>query len=161
MCLTTSHTCYCPNPVILTHSHIESVNKDFWMSRNRKPEEDAPPSYEETIRNTSGGFCPPTDLGPSGHGPSPDLGCHPVQMPCPRCRTSVVTVTTSSPSMMAWGISTILCFTMLWPCFCLPLVMDSMLNVKHSCPNCKMVLERFRGCELGCRFGDNKIVKVS
>merc|ERR1712106_634143 len=102
-------------------------------------------SYEETMRTTRGECHLPEPLptihrGEAGPIPTPDLGCHPVQMLCPRCQASVTTVTSSSPSMMAWGMSTILCFTMLWPCFCLPLVMDSMLNVKHSCPHCKLFL---------------------
>merc|ERR1711953_876700 len=52
--------------------------------------------------------------------------------------------TSSKPSMMAWSLSLILCFTMLWPCFCLPFCVDSLQNVKHKCPSCKVVLGRYR-----------------
>ena len=129
----------------------------FRVLRNRKPEDSSsqddspPPSYEETMRTMRGGYglqgnnIPQFEQCPI---PREELGYHPVQTVCPACQVSVVTVTSSSPSMMAWGMSTILCFTMLWPCFCLPLVMDSMTNVKHSCPHCKKVLGRFNGFEM-------------
>jgi len=128
----------------------------FRMLRNRKPEDSSPqddsppPSYEETMRTMRGGHGLPGNMPQFEQCPIPreHLGYHPVQIVCPTCQVSVVTVTSSSPSMMAWGMSTILCFTMLWPCFCLPLVMDSMTNVKHSCPHCKKVLGRFNGFEM-------------
>eukprot|EP00092_Neocalanus_flemingeri_P080939 GFUD01101023.1.p1 GENE.GFUD01101023.1~~GFUD01101023.1.p1 ORF type:complete len:143 (+),score=25.39 GFUD01101023.1:224-652(+) len=139
------------------------------MARNRKSQEpplDAPPSYDETIKNTAGGFVypegayplPPKGANPPGYTPSvqtvvqvvqlpaPDLGCHAVQMVCPSCQKSVTTEISSSPSVMAWGMSAILCFTMLWPCFCVPFCVDSLQNVKHKCPQCKVVLGRYRGC---------------
>merc|ERR1712062_202660 len=56
----------------------------------------------------------------------------------------ITTRTSSKPSMMAWSLSLILCFTMLWPCFCLPFCVDSLQNVKHKCPSCKVVLGRYR-----------------
>eukprot|EP00090_Calanus_glacialis_P000879 TRINITY_DN10631_c0_g1_i1.p1 TRINITY_DN10631_c0_g1~~TRINITY_DN10631_c0_g1_i1.p1 ORF type:complete len:144 (-),score=40.22 TRINITY_DN10631_c0_g1_i1:62-493(-) len=140
------------------------------MSRNRKSQEmpnpqDAPPSYDETIKNKAGGFVypegsypPPQGANPPGYTPgvktvvqvvqvpAPDLGCHAVRMVCQNCQMSITTETSSSPSVMAWGLSAILCFTMLWPCFCAPFCVSSLQNVKHKCPSCKTVLGRYKGC---------------
>ena len=131
--------------------------------KNRKTQEvmypqDAPPSYDDTVKN-AGGWCPPQTQGDNPPGYSPgvktvvqvvqvpavDLGCHAVRMVCPSCQHSVTTETSSSPSVMAWGLSAILCFTMLWPCFCVPFCVDTLKNVKHKCPNCKIVLGRYKG----------------
>ena len=130
------------------------------MDKNRHTQEqviphDAPPSYDDTVK-TPGGWCPPPPP-TTGAYPAPpptqvvrvvqvpaiDLGCHPVKMVCPSCQMSVTTKTSSSPSMLAWGLSGILCLTMLWPCFCIPLCVDSLKKVKHKCPNCKIVLGRY------------------
>ena len=60
-------------------------------------------------------------------------------------QATVNTTTSSKPSMMAWAVSCVLCFTMLWPCFCVPFCVDSLKNVKHTCPNCKSTLGRYKG----------------
>merc|ERR1712018_1042662 len=145
-------------------SYIDTADK---MTKNRNTQEtiippDAPPSYDDTIK-TAGGWCPPATSTGAYPAPPPtqvvrvvqvpaiDLGCHPVKMVCSNCQMSVTTQTTSSPSMMAWGLSGILCLTMLWPCFCIPLCVDSLKKVKHKCPNCKIVLgsttaEKLKDC---------------
>ena len=61
-------------------------------------------------------------------------------------QATVTTSTNSRPSMMAWAVSCALCFTMLWPCFCVPFCIDSFKDVKHSCPNCNATLGRYKGC---------------
>merc|ERR1712115_61441 len=138
-----------------THSCCRVITTQNNMAKNRNTQEhviphDAPPSYEDTVK-TPGGWCPPP---PPSQCPPPqvvrvvqvpaiDLGCHPVKMVCPSCQMSVATKTSSSPSMLAWGLSVTLCLTMLWPCFCIPLCVDSLKKVKHKCPNCKIVLGRY------------------
>merc|ERR1712038_55199 len=114
---------------------------------------DLPPSYEETIKNgQAGGFIDPTAT--AGGLPvktivqvvqvqMPELGPSPARLQCPSCHMEITTSTSSKPSMMAWSLSLILCFTMLWPCFCVPFCVDSLLNVKHKCPNCKIVLGKY------------------
>ena len=74
----------------------------------------------------------------------PELGPNPARLMCPSCQKEITTRTSSKPSMMAWSLSLILCFTMLWPCFCLPFCVDSLQNVKHKCPHCKIVLGKYQ-----------------
>merc|ERR1712038_875799 len=117
------------------------------------PSPDLPPSYEDTIKNgNAGGFVDPTTAGGNPvktivqivRVPMPELGPNPARLMCPSCQKEITTRTSSKPSMMAWSLSPILCFTMLWPCFCLPFCVDSLQNVKHKCPSCKVVLGRYR-----------------
>merc|ERR1712211_19821 len=77
--------------------------------------------------------------------PAPDFGPNSVKIVCSPCQATVNTTTSSKPSMMAWAVSCVLCFTMLWPCFCVPFCVDSLKNVKHTCPNCKSTLGRYKG----------------
>merc|ERR1711970_632752 len=150
------------------------VKRQRKMTKIRKTEEDnlqpdAPPSYDDTIKTTGAwypppqhkGFSPPGYPAPPSQGypappptqvvqvvqlPAIELGCQAVRMVCPSCQQSITTQTSSSPSMLAWGMSAILCLTMLWPCFCIPLCVDSLQKVKHKCPSCKMVLGRYNSC---------------
>ena len=69
-----------------------------------------------------------------------------IYLTCIFFQASVTTTTSSRPSMMAWAASCVLCFTMLWPCFCVPFCVDSFKDVKHSCPNCNVTLGRYKGC---------------
>ena len=73
----------------------------------------------------------------------PELGPSPARLVCPSCQMDITTRTSTKPSMMAWSLSLILCFAMLWPCFCVPFCVDSLQNVKHKCPNCKIVLGKY------------------
>ena len=68
------------------------------------------------------------------------------QSNCIYFQASVTTTTDSRPGIMAWAISCALCFTMLWPCFCVPFCVDSFKDVKHSCPNCNATLGRYKSC---------------
>merc|ERR1711915_364591 len=109
---------------------------------------DAPPSYEDVIKNPYHPSAPissaPTTVQVM-QVPSFDLGSKAARMICPNCKHSVTTTTSSKPSMTVWALSAVLCFTMLWPCFCVPFCVDSLHNVKHSCPNCKTVLGLYSG----------------
>merc|ERR1711963_1127259 len=78
------------------------------------------------------------------------LQCH-VQsldtIQCPHCQLRITTSTSSKPGFMAWFLSAALCFTGFWPCFCVPFMVDSLQNVKHICPSCKLVVGRYQeGC---------------
>jgi len=122
-----------------------------------------PPSYEEIAVSSQnveqasfGGKSflpeyPPSYSGPEQQHvrvvylPAPDFGPNSVKIVCSSCQATVTTTTSSRPSMMAWAVSCVLCFTMLWPCFCVPFCVDSLKNVKHTCPNCKSTLGRYKG----------------
>jgi len=120
------------------------------------PSPDQPPSYEDTMKNGAvGGFIHPG----AGAGqpvpvktivqvvqvPMPELGPRPARLQCPSCQMEITTRTSSKPSMMAWSLSVVLCFTMLWPCFCVPFCLDSLQKVKHKCPHCKVTLGKYNG----------------
>ena len=118
----------------------------------------SPPSYDETLKSeggpTSAGFYPPLppqySETPQQHVrlvyvQAPDFGPNPVKTTCPACQASVTTSTRTKPSVMAWAISAVLCFTMLWPCFCVPFCVDSLQDVKHRCPACRATIGRYRG----------------
>jgi len=127
------------------------------------PADQPPPSYEEIAGSSQnvqqasfGGKSFPPEYPPSYSGPeqqhvrvvylpAPDFGPNSVKIVCSSCQATVNTTTSSKPSMMAWAVSCVLCFTMLWPCFCVPFCVDSLKNVKHTCPNCKSTLGRYKG----------------
>ena len=118
---------------------------------------DFPPSYTEQEQNVRVVYLPAPNFGPKS-----------AKVVCSSCQVlllvslwlllawvhlfdiffqaSVTTTTSSRPSMMAWAASCVLCFTMLWPCFCVPFCVDSFKDVKHSCPNCNVTLGRYKGC---------------
>ena len=125
------------------------------MARQRKSAEtDQPPSYEETVNSKGGAF---TEGGGGGGGeagvqtvvqvvqiPVPELGPRPATLPCPSCQQVVTTRTSSSPGLMAWTLSAVLCLTGLWPCFFAPFCVDSLQKVKHYCPSCNVVVGKYR-----------------
>merc|ERR1712218_421496 len=103
-------------------------------SRQASPDQ-PPPSYTEQEQNVRVVYLPAPNFGPKS-----------AKVVCSSCQASVTTTTSSRPSMMAWAASCVLCFTMLWPCFCVPFCVDSFKDVKHSCPNCNVTLGRYKGC---------------
>ena len=113
------------------------------------PGQDLPPSYEDTLKTGGGGFVEPgvpvKTIVQVVQVPMPELGPQPARIQCPSCQMDITTATTTKPSAMAWTLSLVICFTMLWPCFCLPFCVDSLQNVKHKCPNCKVTLGRYHG----------------
>jgi len=109
---------------------------------------DLPPSYEDTVKTGhAGGFVEPgvKTIVQVVQVPMPELGPSPARLQCPSCQLDITTSTSSKPSAVAWTLSLVLCFTMLWPCFCLPFCVDSLQNVKHKCPHCKATLGRYHG----------------
>jgi len=122
--------------------------------------ERAPPSYEEIAGSSTqfgdAGKSLPTQFPPAYteqeqnvrvvYLPAPNFGPKSAKVICSSCQATVTTSTDSRPSMMAWAVSCALCFTMLWPCFCVPFCIDSFKDVKHSCPNCNATLGRYKGC---------------
>jgi len=112
------------------------------------PSPDQPPSYEDTMKTgAAGGFVDPglpvKTIIQVVQVPMPELGPQPARLQCPGCQMDITTMTRSKPSMMAWSLSLVLCFTMLWPCFCLPLCVDSLQTVKHRCPHCNITVGRY------------------
>jgi len=128
--------------------------------RKSQPEVmDNPPSYEETIKNkpppARQGFVVPEPVSKDRvktivqvvQVPVPELGPNPANIQCPHCQAAITTSTSSKPGFMAWFLSAALCFTGFWPCFCVPFMVDSLQNVKHLCPRCKLVVGRYQeGC---------------
>jgi len=127
----------------------------------------APPSYNDTMAGSAGGFARPPQQPvypalpeqkgvPPGAGPTvvqqtvqyvqaPTFGHRAVQMVCPHCQASITTHTVSEPSALAWILGGLICFVGFWPCACIPCCVDSLQQVTHSCPNCKNFLGRYKG----------------
>nr|XP_019842635.1 PREDICTED: lipopolysaccharide-induced tumor necrosis factor-alpha factor homolog [Bos indicus] len=68
---------------------------------------------------------------------SPD----PVQFTCPYCMNRIVTVTTPVPGVLTWllctGIFVAGCFL---GCCLVPFCVDSLMDVRHTCPVCRQEL---------------------
>jgi len=77
-------------------------------------------------------------------GPS-NFGRQPVRTMCPNCRNEVTTTTTEETGVMAYIVAGLLCFV---GCFCgcclIPLCMDSLKDIVHTCPNCNYKMGRFK-----------------
>ena len=97
-------------------------------------------------------------------GPSHVLGPNPCQLKCSSCQATVVTLITSSPGAMAWLIGLGLCavgyviiqlsqskgltnlyLSRLGCCACIPCCISDLRDVTHFCPNCHMLLGKYRG----------------
>merc|ERR1712062_343368 len=80
-------------------------------------------------------------------GPSSQLGPHPANVTCSRCKSSIQTRVESEPSPTAWIIGGILCVFGFWCCACIPCCVDSLKAVTHTCPNpdCKAFIGRYKG----------------
>lgn len=68
----------------------------------------------------------------------------PVAMSCPFCQAQITTGTTYENGDKVWLWMAIFCFLGGLLCFWIPLVMDSLKDVHHHCPNCKRVVGTFR-----------------
>ncbi|XP_069427570.1 lITAF domain-containing protein [Ovis canadensis] len=68
---------------------------------------------------------------------SPD----PVQFTCPYCMNRIITVTTPVPGVLTWllctGIFVAGCFL---GCCLVPFCVDSLMDVRHTCPVCRQEL---------------------
>ncbi|MCL4138142.1 UNVERIFIED_CONTAM: hypothetical protein GTU68_023977 [Idotea baltica] len=104
----------------------------------------APPSYSATI----GGVPPQAPFTPGIHAPIVTtvvpLGGESTHMICPGCHAEINTKTESSPSLKAYLCGALLCLIGcdLGCCF-IPCCMDSCMEVKHVCPNCKSFLGKY------------------
>uniref|UniRef100_A0A914CIH3 LITAF domain-containing protein n=1 Tax=Acrobeloides nanus TaxID=290746 RepID=A0A914CIH3_9BILA len=78
----------------------------------------------------------------------PSFGPYPVQLNCPYCHNNVTTETAHSAGAMPWivfSVCLISGFLLLIPWFfCwVPFCIDSLMDVKHTCPSCKRDVGRF------------------
>uniref|UniRef100_A0A671G1G0 LITAF domain-containing protein n=1 Tax=Rhinolophus ferrumequinum TaxID=59479 RepID=A0A671G1G0_RHIFE len=65
----------------------------------------------------------------------------PIQFLCPYCGNYVVTVTTRVPGVLSWLLC-MGCRCFLGCCF-LPFCVDSLMDVKHTCPVCQNEIFRY------------------
>ena len=108
-------------------------------------DQDLPPSYEDTVASKVGAFPPDSHTVVRGIKVAvPELGPKPANILCPGCQASITTRTASKPGLLAVSLSAILCITGLWPCFCLPFLVDSLQTVKHYCPLCNIVVGKYK-----------------
>ncbi|XP_030766180.1 lipopolysaccharide-induced tumor necrosis factor-alpha factor homolog [Sitophilus oryzae] len=122
-------------------------------------QKDAPPPYSPNapgfVPNQQPGMYPPGAYPPPPHaGPPPvtvghtvivttaprPLGPNPAHTTCPYCHADIITSVETEASTKTHLFALLLCLFVCWPCVCLPYCMDSCLDKKHYCPNCKAYL---------------------
>ncbi|XP_039100309.1 LITAF domain-containing protein isoform X5 [Hyaena hyaena] len=68
----------------------------------------------------------------------------PVQTVCPYCGNHIITVTTPVPGVLTWLLCTgLFMFGCFLGCCFFPFCMESLMDVKHSCPVCRQELFRY------------------
>ena len=113
---------------------------------------------------------PPPPVGHHGHGPpvyqpqvyqpgvpagyaaaqTVNYKATPVQVRCPNCHQDIITELSYDSGLLVWvvvGIMFLLGLFMLWPLWCccwIPLVMNDLKDVQHSCPNCHHVCGTYK-----------------
>jgi lipopolysaccharide-induced tumor necrosis factor-alpha factor len=131
----------------------------------------APPTYDEAMYTQAGrpqyqpplppqavapppGFVPPA--GSSYYPQQPPvievqrtiialpLGPNSARIKCPQCHADVLTRTETEPSCAAHLCCLLLLLIGCCPCSSLPYFMDSLKNVRHSCPNCQVFLGTYQ-----------------
>lgn len=72
-------------------------------------------------------------------------GDQPVSMICPNCGQNITTSTYKVTSVVQWAAAGGLLVVGCWlGCCLIPLCIDSLQDVKHSCPNCKAYLGMYK-----------------
>ncbi|XP_043311642.1 lITAF domain-containing protein [Cervus canadensis] len=65
------------------------------------------------------------------------LSPNPVQFTCPYCMNRIITVTTPVPGVLTWLMCTgIFMAGCLLGCCLIPFCVDSLMDVRHTCPVC-------------------------
>jgi lipopolysaccharide-induced tumor necrosis factor-alpha factor len=73
------------------------------------------------------------------------FGKDPVATDCPNCHAHVTTIAEEEISLIAWVAAGIMFFScVLCLCSPIPLVMDSLRDVKHYCPECRAIVGRYK-----------------
>ncbi|XP_013969943.1 LITAF domain-containing protein isoform X1 [Canis lupus familiaris] len=69
----------------------------------------------------------------------------PIQSVCPYCGNYIITVTNPVPGTLTWLLCTgFFVFGCFLGCCLLPFCVDSLMDVKHTCPVCQHELFRYR-----------------
>lgn len=75
----------------------------------------------------------------------PQFGPYPMRFTCPYCNAHVMTETTSTPGVLTWIISGVLCLVASFACCCLvPFCIRECKDIEHRCPNCHHGLGFFK-----------------
>ncbi|KAK7575877.1 hypothetical protein V9T40_012163 [Parthenolecanium corni] len=111
----------------------------------------APPTYDEVISGPQ--VNPPyapyvnqpySTQATSGTVVALPLGPNPARIKCPNCHADIRTSIDSQPSCAAHLCCLLLLLIGCCPLSSLPYCMDSLKNVRHSCPNCRIVLGSYQ-----------------
>ena len=63
----------------------------------------------------------------------------PVQIHCPHCQQNVITTVNHETGMLTWLAVGILFLLGFWLCCWIPLLLNALKDVVHTCPNCRYV----------------------
>ncbi|KAL2917450.1 hypothetical protein HK105_203116 [Polyrhizophydium stewartii] len=72
------------------------------------------------------------------------FGRKPQNVFCPTCRNQVMTTTTTNSGIAVWLSVGGCCLLTGCCCFWVPLVIDDLKDVEHSCPVCKSLLGQYK-----------------
>ncbi len=64
------------------------------------------------------------------------LGPEPCKKECTNCNKEVTTKTEKKLGMMNYIVAGVMCLLCCWLCAWIPLVVDSLKDVDHKCPDC-------------------------
>ncbi|XP_007906581.1 lipopolysaccharide-induced tumor necrosis factor-alpha factor homolog [Callorhinchus milii] len=66
-------------------------------------------------------------------------------MTCPACKEQIITNIHHMPGALTWLVcSGLALFGFVVGCCLIPFFMDSLQDVKHTCPNCSMYIGTFK-----------------
>ncbi|XP_023324383.1 lipopolysaccharide-induced tumor necrosis factor-alpha factor homolog [Eurytemora carolleeae] len=124
---------------------MEKQNYNAYQDQTQPQGWTSPPPYYE-------GDQQPTQQQPTTHHTNVvhvvqniKYGRQPVQTTCGNCRSTIVTATEADTGVVAFAIAAGFCVVGLWcGCCCIPFFMDSLKDVKHTCPNCNALLGTFK-----------------
>ncbi|XP_075384142.1 lITAF domain-containing protein [Tenrec ecaudatus] len=69
----------------------------------------------------------------------------PIKTTCPYCGNNIITVTSYVPGIITWLMCTgLFLFGCVIGCCLIPFCIDSLMDVRHSCPVCRHELYYFR-----------------
>ncbi|CAJ1053910.1 lipopolysaccharide-induced tumor necrosis factor-alpha factor [Xyrichtys novacula] len=73
------------------------------------------------------------------------LGDGPVQVPCPKCKQTVLTKVDYTSGLLTYlSCGGLLLCGFVFGCCLIPFCVDRLKDVQHSCPNCKTELGIFK-----------------
>lgn len=72
------------------------------------------------------------------------FGTTPVQLRCPNCQKDIITNIHYDTGLLTWISVLVLLLLGFWPCCLIPLCIDALKDVTHTCPSCDHVCGQYK-----------------